>query len=99
MEVLRAGGNVAEALRAYEDLRTVLREELGTPPSARVMALHERLLRDDQEAASAAPAPAAAPAPPPPTPRESGGRIVERDNEIGLIGMLLGDAIAGEGRV
>ena len=49
MEALRAGGNVAEALRAYEDLRTMLRDELGTPPSARVMALHERLLRDDQE--------------------------------------------------
>src|SRR3954465_9388575 len=99
MEVLRAGGNVAEALRAYEDLRTMLRDELGTPPSARVMPLHERLLHDDQEApapapAAAEPVPAAAPAP-----RDSGSRIVERDNEIGLIGMLLGDAIAGEGRV
>jgi DNA-binding SARP family transcriptional activator/DNA-binding CsgD family transcriptional regulator len=101
MEVLRAGGNVAEALRAYEDLRTMLRDELGTPPSARVMALHERLLRDDREPPAAravepAPAPPTAPAPPQ---RGSGPRIVERDNEIGLIGMLLGDAIAGEGRV
>src|SRR4051812_9951227 len=99
MEVLRAGGNVAEALLAYEELRTVLRDELGTPPSARVMALHERLLRDDREPASPAPAtppPAAAPSP---MPRDSGSRIVERDNEIGLIGMLLGDAIASEGRV
>src|SRR3954447_25865842 len=93
MEVLRAGGNVAEALRAYEDLRTMLRDELGTPPSARVMALHERLLRDDEE-----PAPAEPPAAPPP-PRTPGPRIVERNDEIGLIGMLLGDAIAGEGRV
>src|SRR4051812_30292477 len=59
MEVLRAGGNVAEALRVYEDLRTVLRDELGTPPSARVMALHGRLLRDDQEPAPAAPPPPA----------------------------------------
>src|SRR4051794_7087892 len=47
MEVLRAGGNVAEALRAYEDLRTMLRDELGATPSTRVMALHARLLRDD----------------------------------------------------
>src|SRR3954471_22368900 len=99
MEVLRAGGNVAEALRAYEDLRTMLRDELGTPPSARVMALHERLLHDDQEPPAPAPA-AAEPAPAaPPAPRDSGSRIVERDNEIGLIGMLLGGAIAGEGRV
>ncbi|MEA2437795.1 MAG: hypothetical protein QOF65_2351, partial [Thermoleophilaceae bacterium] len=97
MEVLRAGGNVAEALRVYEDLRTMLRDELGTPPSARVMALHERLLRDAQEPVP--PRAAAPPSPPPAPPRESGGRIVERDNEIGLIGMLLGDAIAGEGRV
>src|SRR3954471_18658488 len=97
MEILRAGGNVAEALRAYEDLRTMLRDELGTPPSPRVMALHERLLRDDQEpTATQAAEPVAAP---PPAPRDSGPRIVERDNEIGLIGMLLGDAIAGEGRV
>src|SRR3954453_9715552 len=94
MEILRAGGNVAEALRAYEELRTMLRDELGTPPSARVIALHERLLRDDQEPVPAAPA-----AEPAPVPRDSGSRIVERDNEIGLIGMLLGDAIAGEGRV
>src|SRR3954453_22806419 len=84
MEVLRAGGNVAEALRVYEDLRTVLRDELGTPPSARVMALHGRLLRDEQEPAPAAPPP---PAPvPSPAPRAGGARIVERDNEIGLIG-------------
>src|SRR3954453_21405318 len=55
MEILRAGGNVAEALRAYEDLRTMLRDELGTPPSPRVMALHERLLRDDQPPPQPAP--------------------------------------------
>src|SRR5436190_1508143 len=78
MEVLRAGGNVAEALRVYEDLRTMLRDELGTPPSARVMALHERLLRVDPE-----------PAAEPPARRHSGPRIVERDNEVTLLGMLL----------
>jgi DNA-binding SARP family transcriptional activator/DNA-binding CsgD family transcriptional regulator len=103
MEVLRAGGNVAEALRAYEELRTMLRDELGTPPSARVMALHERLLRDDHEPSPPAAPPAAAPVEPASAPRaaprDSGSRIVERDNEIGLIGMLLGDAMAGEGRV
>src|SRR2546423_2080291 len=76
MEVLRAGGNVAEALRVYEDLRTMLRDELGTPPSARVMALHERLLRDDQEPVAPPP-----PAAEPPAPRHSGPRIVERDTE------------------
>jgi DNA-binding SARP family transcriptional activator/tetratricopeptide (TPR) repeat protein len=47
MEVLAAGGNVAEALRAYEDLRTLLRDELGTTPGAALVALHERLLKSD----------------------------------------------------
>ena len=47
MEVLRARGNVAEALRVYEDLRVLLREELGSSPGAALVALHEQLLRDD----------------------------------------------------
>src|SRR3954464_9282963 len=65
MEVLRAGGNVAEALRAYEDLRTMLRDELGATPPPRVMALHARLLCDDDPPPTP-PAPVVeAPAPPP----------------------------------
>src|SRR4051794_37542314 len=102
MEVLRAGGNVAEALRAYEDLRVVLRDELGATPGARVMALHARLLRDDDPGPPAAtsPPPAEPPAAAtPPVPRDSGSRIVERDKEVTLLGMLLGDAVGGEGRV
>src|SRR3954451_1320670 len=84
MEVLRAGGNVAEALRVYEDLRVVLRDELGAPPGARVMALHERLLRDDEPGPMTATEPPAPepPAPGPAAPRDSGSRIVERDNEV-----------------
>jgi DNA-binding SARP family transcriptional activator/DNA-binding CsgD family transcriptional regulator len=106
MEVLRAGGNVAEALRVYEELRTVLRDELGATPSARVVALHERLLRDDEPEPTVPVAPPAdAPGPPTLPPftanggRGAGDRIVERDNEVTLLGMLLGDAVAGEGRV
>ena len=34
----------AEALRAYDDLRVLLRDELGTAPGADVQALHRRLL-------------------------------------------------------
>ena len=47
MEVLRARGNVNEALRVYEDIRVLLREELGSSPGAALVALHEQLLRDD----------------------------------------------------
>ena len=35
MEVLAARGNVAEALRAFEDARVLLREELGSSPGPR----------------------------------------------------------------
>ena len=44
MEALAGRGNVAEALRAYEELRVLLRDELGTAPGAEVQALHRRLL-------------------------------------------------------
>jgi DNA-binding SARP family transcriptional activator len=45
MEALERRGNIAEALRAYERLRVLLREELGTAPSPALQALHRRLLR------------------------------------------------------
>jgi DNA-binding SARP family transcriptional activator len=44
MEALERRGNVAEALRAYERLRTLLREELGIAPSPALKAVHRRLL-------------------------------------------------------
>ena len=44
MEALERRGNVAEALRAYERLRVLLREELGIVPSPTVQAVHRRLL-------------------------------------------------------
>src|SRR3954451_19651867 len=47
MEVHEARGNPAEALRAFEDLRRLLRDELGTAPGAPVMEVYERLLRGD----------------------------------------------------
>ncbi|HEX8205021.1 MAG TPA: BTAD domain-containing putative transcriptional regulator [Solirubrobacteraceae bacterium] len=44
MEALAARGNVAEALLAYERLRTLLRDELGVAPSRESQAVHARLL-------------------------------------------------------
>ena len=44
MEAHAAAGNPAEALRAFEELRRLLREELGTAPGPLAMALHERVL-------------------------------------------------------
>ena len=48
MEALAARGNVAEALRVFDGLRTLLRDELGTNPSAEAIAAHERLLRPQE---------------------------------------------------
>src|SRR4051794_9513462 len=78
MEVLRARGNVNEALRVYEDIRVLLREELGSSPGAALVALHEQLLRDDP-----------APAPARPAPAKPSSTLVERDREISLLDTLL----------
>jgi DNA-binding SARP family transcriptional activator len=44
MEAFERQGNIAEALRVYESLRGLLREELGAAPSPTVQQMHERLL-------------------------------------------------------
>jgi len=44
MEALEAQGNVAEALVVYDELRTRLRDELGTAPADAMQAVHRRLL-------------------------------------------------------
>ncbi len=45
MEALEAQGNIAEALRVFDQLRTLLRDELGTMPSPEALAISDRLLR------------------------------------------------------
>jgi hypothetical protein len=59
MEALAARGDVAEALRAYDKLRILLRDELGTAPAAPLQTLHRRLLAGVEPPAAAAPAPPA----------------------------------------
>src|SRR4051794_320730 len=86
MEVLRARGNVNEALRVYEDVRVLLREELGSSPGAGLVALHEQLLRDEP------------PAPRPRTVASPSSSLVERDRESSLLDGLLLQATVGEGR-
>lgn len=44
MQAFERQGNVAEALRVYERLRRLLRDELGAAPSPPVQRVHERLL-------------------------------------------------------
>ena len=47
MEILAGQGNVAEALLTYEQLRRLLREELGASPGPVTQALHKRLLQGE----------------------------------------------------
>jgi DNA-binding SARP family transcriptional activator len=44
MEVLAVRGNRAEALHVYDQLRTLLRDELGAAPSPATQELHRALL-------------------------------------------------------
>jgi DNA-binding SARP family transcriptional activator len=44
MQAFEARGNTAEAVRVYDRLRVVLREELGVAPGAETQSLHRRLL-------------------------------------------------------
>ncbi len=44
MEALEQSGNAAEALRAYDRLRVLLRDELGVAPSPAVQSVYRRLL-------------------------------------------------------
>ncbi len=69
IELLEAQGNIAEALRAYEELRVLLRDELGTFPAPELGAIYERLLNahegpgapQETAAGTAAPGPAKTP--------------------------------------
>lgn len=45
MRAHAAAGNTAEALRAYEQCRTLIAEELGVAPSPETRAVHARLLQ------------------------------------------------------
>src|SRR4051794_11354934 len=63
MEIHESRGNVAEALRVFGDLRTLLREELGLAPAPALTALADRLFAaESPPAAASAGAPARMPA-------------------------------------
>jgi DNA-binding SARP family transcriptional activator len=64
MLALYRSGRQAEALETYQQLRTILVEELGIEPSADLRQLHQQILAQDPDLAAAPAAPAAAPAPP-----------------------------------
>ena len=99
MRVREAQGNLVEALRVHERLRTLLRDELGVAPGPQVQAEFERLL--NAERAEPAPPPAA----PPPAPQldaapaffatRSGAAFVGRRSELERLRGYLERAIEG----
>jgi DNA-binding SARP family transcriptional activator len=111
MEALAAQGNTAEALIAYERLRQLLRDELGTTPSHALTELHARLLAPPAlpaRSAAAQPAASGAQSPAPPAPRlplpvalspVGGVRFVGREVELQAIVEAWRKARAGARRV
>ncbi|HMX70596.1 MAG TPA: AAA family ATPase, partial [Solirubrobacterales bacterium] len=112
IELLEAQGNIAEALRAYEEMRVLLRDELGTFPAPELTAIHERLLNahETPAAATGAPAPARpAPAPKPAVtpkvigqeidPRVEGGFLIGREHILDQLRAELDLAASGELRI
>ncbi|MGW6566684.1 BTAD domain-containing putative transcriptional regulator, partial [Streptomyces sp. NPDC054975] len=55
IRALRGAGRGAEALRAYEEVRTVLAERLGTDPGSELRELHAELLAGDGSEAAPPP--------------------------------------------
>ncbi|MFJ1619187.1 BTAD domain-containing putative transcriptional regulator [Streptomyces sp. NPDC088190] len=72
LRALRDAGRTAQALAAYDEVRTVLADRLGTDPGPELRALHAELLRQDPVR------PAAPAAPPPPAPVAPRGNLRAR---------------------
>ncbi|MEU9316682.1 BTAD domain-containing putative transcriptional regulator [Streptomyces sp. NPDC048295] len=59
LRALRDAGRTAQALAAYDEVRTVLADRLGTDPGPELRSLHAELLRQDPAHPPAPPAPPA----------------------------------------
>ena len=87
IRALYLSGRQADALRAYQDARTTLIDELGVEPGPELQRLEEAILTQDP--ALAAPAPRVVAVPAPITP------LLGRGSELALVRELLGLVTAG----
>lgn len=102
METHAARGNVAEALRVYDDLRRLLREELGITPAPAVTAVASRLL-DSQDTEPSLPAvivPNDAEVPlPPPLTAVCGRPLIGRQAELEALTTAVARIVPGSYRM
>ena len=89
MVALYRSGRQAEALRTYQQLRTLLAEELGLEPTPALRALEGRVLAQELDAA----------APPTPPSYPSRTPLIGRRSEIDELCSLLSRALTGSGRM
>jgi DNA-binding SARP family transcriptional activator len=106
METHTARGNVAEALRVYDELRRLLRDELGLTPAHALTSLATRLLAEPEahipaggETAPACELRTSALAPPTGLEVAARTRLVGRDSELSWLLTACSDAAEGEARV
>ncbi len=95
MLALYRSGRQADALRAYQELRVVLREELGIAPSAALQELETAILRHDAELDLAGGRPRAGPLPLPGLLTDMGRIFVGRDDELMRLEEVWGRATTG----
>jgi predicted ATPase/DNA-binding SARP family transcriptional activator len=86
---LYADGRQAEALTAYERIRTTLAEELGADPGARLRELHVSVLRGDSIDPVASTTPVPAPTPPRSNLRAPLTSFVGRREDVAELSRLL----------
>ena len=103
IDALQARGNLAEALRAYEEIRQRLRDELGTVPGRELLATHSRLLAADEAPppvrTARRPQPSPGPGMAPPSRRGATADLVEREDELAAVDGALDRALRGRGGV
>jgi DNA-binding SARP family transcriptional activator len=83
-------GEGGRALEAYDRLRSILAEALGTDPSAESRALHTAILRDEVEAAGPSATPFAGP-----KVEAAPAGFVGRDGELSALDRTWAEAVAG----